>query len=198
MTDIFNGKQTQFYIDIIYGAVFALGFAYLLFIDMDGRVAAFQGGIILGYFFRVWENMSVYERILEEQVAEEAEEAVAEEVQEQVPSEAEEQVAEEVEVQVADRVPKEAEEHVADEIARKVPSEAEAQVAEKVQEHVPEQVEVEVSAKAEERVADEIERQVESDASQLLDNEIKEAFLNRLADEDEELAAEVRNRLSNS
>lgn len=78
-----------------------------------------------------------------------------------------------------------------------MPSEAEAQVAEKIQEQVPEQVEAEVTAKAEDQVADEIQR-VENDASVILDNEVEAAFLSRLADEDEELAAEVRNRLSDS
>ena len=79
-----------------------------------------------------------------------------------------------------------------------MPSEAEAQVAEKIQEQVPEQVEAEVTAKAEEQVADEIQRQVKNDAPVILDNEVEAAFLSRLADEDEELAAEVRNRLSDS
>lgn len=114
----FRGRQTQFYIDVVYGIAFAIGFGYLLFVGMDARIAAFQGGLILGYFLRVWENMTVYERILEEEVAEEAEEAVAEEIEAQVPTEAKEAVADEIEDQVADemedRITTEAEKRVAD------------------------------------------------------------------------------------
>ena len=51
-----------------------LGFGYLLFVGLDARIAAFQGGLILGYFLRVWENMMMYERILQDD-----EEAVADE-----------------------------------------------------------------------------------------------------------------------
>ena len=49
----FSGRQTQFYIDTVYGLVFSLGFGYLLFVGMDPRIAAFQGGLVLGYFLRV-------------------------------------------------------------------------------------------------------------------------------------------------
>jgi len=65
-----RGRQTQFYIDVIYGIGFAGAFAYLLFVDMDPRIAAFQGGLVLGYILRVWENMTIYERILHEEVEE--------------------------------------------------------------------------------------------------------------------------------
>lgn len=97
-----RGHQTQFYIDLVYGIAFSIGFGYLLFLGMDPRVAAFEGGLVLGYFLRVVENMSVYERILEEEVAGEAEEAVAAEVEEQVPAEAQEQVSAEVEERIGD------------------------------------------------------------------------------------------------
>lgn len=116
----FRGRQTRFYIDLVYGLAFSLGFGYLMLFGMDPRVAAFQGGLVLGYFLRVWENMSVYEQVLEEEVAEEAEEAVAEEVAERVPDEAEEQVAVEVEDQVHDEVAAEVEEQVTDEIEERV------------------------------------------------------------------------------
>jgi hypothetical protein len=96
-----QGRQTQFYIDLLYGLGFAAGFGYLLLVGMDARVAAFQSGLVFGYFLRVWEKMSVYERILHEEVAAEAEEAVAAEAEVAVAAEAEEAVAEEVEEAVA-------------------------------------------------------------------------------------------------
>ncbi|PSQ75061.1 MAG: hypothetical protein BRD33_04855, partial [Bacteroidetes bacterium QH_6_63_17] len=92
-----HGRQTQFYIDLIYGLGFAVGFGYLLIVGMNPLVAAFQSGLVLGYFLRVWENMSVYERILQEEVAAEAEEAVAHEIEDTMPGEVEEAVAEELE-----------------------------------------------------------------------------------------------------
>ena len=112
-----RGHQTQFYIDIIYGLGFATGFGYLLFVGMDPRVAAFQGGLVFGYILRVWENMSVYERILQEEVAAEAEAAVAEEAEQAVATEAEAAVAEEVEDAVADA----AADRVAEELADRMP-----------------------------------------------------------------------------
>ena len=84
-----SGRQTQFHIDVVYGLAFSAGFGYLLFVGLDPRVAAFEGGLVLGYFLRVWENMTVYERVLEQEVAERAEAQVSEEVAEQVPAEAE-------------------------------------------------------------------------------------------------------------
>jgi hypothetical protein len=119
-----RGRQTQFYIDLLYGLGFAGGFGYLLFVGMDPRIAAFQSGLVFGYFLRVWENMSVYERILQEEVAAEAEEAVAAEAQTAVAEEAEEAVAEEVEEAVAAEV----EEAVAEEAERAVAEEAEEQI----------------------------------------------------------------------
>lgn len=116
----FRGKQTQFYIDIVYGVAFSAGFGYLLFVGMDPRIAAFQGGLVLGYFLRVWENMSVYERILEEEIAAEAEDAVAEEVEQrvqpEVTAEVEQRVPEEIEETVDGRIEKEVKERVSSEV----------------------------------------------------------------------------------
>lgn len=116
MVDMLRGRHAQFYIDIIYGIAFSLAFGYLIFVEMDQLIAAFAGGLVLGYFLRVWENMTVYERVLHEAVAEEvadqvpgeAEEAVAEEVAQQVPGEVEDEVSEAVET----RVDEEIEEHL--------------------------------------------------------------------------------------
>lgn len=123
-----TGRQTQFYIDIVYGIAFSAGFIYLLFVGMDPRVAAFQGGLVLGYFLRVWENMTVYERILQEEVAEEAEEVVPE----QVTAEIEEKVPEEVTSEVEQKVPEE----VASEVEQKVPDEVSAEIEEQIPEEV--------------------------------------------------------------
>ncbi len=108
----FRGRQTQFYIDIVYGTAFSAGFGYLLFVGMDARIAAFQGGLVLGYFLRVWENMSVYERILEEEIAAEAEDAVAEEVEQQVQPEVERRVLEEVTGTVDERLQREVDKRI--------------------------------------------------------------------------------------
>lgn len=113
-----RGRQTQFYIDLLYGLGFAGGFGYLLFVGMNPLIAAFQSGLVLGYFLRVWENMSVYERILQEEVAAEAEEAVAAEAEQAVAEQAEAAVAEEVEdavdEQLDERVTEEVEEQMDD------------------------------------------------------------------------------------
>lgn len=129
----FSGRQTQFYVDVVYGAAFSLGFGYLLFFGMDARVAALQGGLVLGYLLRVWENMRVYERILEEAVAAEAEEAVAAEAEEAVAAEAEEAVAAEVETTV--------DEEVQDRIDEEVQERVDERVQERVDEEVQERVE---------------------------------------------------------
>ena len=92
-----RGRQTQFYIELLYGALFIGGFVYLVF-RIDPRVAAFEGGLVAGYLLRIWEKMSIYERLLEEMVSEEAESQVADEVEEQVSDE----VAHEIEQQVGD------------------------------------------------------------------------------------------------
>lgn len=144
-----RGRQTQFYIDLIYGLGFAVGFGYLLFVGMNPLIAAFQSGLVLGYFLRVWEKMSVYERILHEEVAAEAEEAVAEEAELAVAEEAEEAVAREAEAAVAE----EAEEAVAREV--------EATVADEVEERVGEEVDERFDDEIDERVSEEVEEQID-------------------------------------
>lgn len=139
-----SGRQTQFYIDIIYGIGFAAGFGYMIFGDgLDPRVAAFEGGLVFGYILRVWENMSVYERILQEEVAAEAECAVAEEIEDTMPGEVEEAVAAHAEEAVPDEVTAEIErqvaEEMADEIKDQVGKEMEEQLKE-VGEKVPQMV----------------------------------------------------------
>lgn len=146
----FRGQQTQFYIDVAYGIVFSAGFGYLLFVGMDPRIAAFQGGLVLGYFLRVWENMSVYERILEEEVAAEAEDAVAEEIETQVPGEAEKRVAEAVEEQVPTEVEETVGGRIQEEVEERVPEEVEARVPEEVEETVDERIEERVNSDIEE------------------------------------------------
>lgn len=76
-----------------------LGFGYLLFVGLDARIAAFQGELILGYFLRIWENMTVYERILQDD-----EEAVADELEEQVPTKADERLAQQLRDQLEDNL----------------------------------------------------------------------------------------------
>jgi hypothetical protein len=126
-----QGRQTQFYIDLLYGLGFAGGFGYLLFVGMDPLIAAFQSGLVLGYFLRVWEKMSVYERILQEEVAAEAEEAVA--------AEAEEAVAEEVEEAVAE-VENAVDEEIDEQMAGKVGERFDEEIGERVTEEVEEQM----------------------------------------------------------
>ena len=93
------------------------GLGYLVF-QVDLRIAAFEGGLVVGYFLRVWEKMSIYERIVGEVVSREAET----------------QVASEVEAQVSDEVASEVEEQVADEVEQQVPEEVEAAVDERLDE----------------------------------------------------------------
>lgn len=122
-----RGRQTQFYIDLLYGVGFAGGFGYLLFVGMDPLIAAFQSGLVLGYFLRVWEKMSVYERILHEEVAAEAEEAVAEEAEEAVAEEVEEAVDEEID----ERMTEQMDERFDEEIGERVTEEVEEQMDER-------------------------------------------------------------------
>ncbi|MFB6167613.1 MAG: hypothetical protein ABEJ43_02075, partial [Haloferacaceae archaeon] len=89
VTNRLRGRGSQFHVELLYGVLFVVGFGYLVF-RVDPRVAAFEGGLVLGYLLRVWEKMSLYERILEEAVSAEAETQVAEEVEEQVGDEVEE------------------------------------------------------------------------------------------------------------
>lgn len=112
-----RGRHTQFYIDIVYGLAFAVGFAYLLLVGLNALVVAFQGGLIVGYFLRVWENMVVYERVIEEAVSAEAVTAVAEEAEQQVPVELDDRLPDAVEDQLAARLD-EVDEELAAELRR--------------------------------------------------------------------------------
>lgn len=140
----FGGRQAQFQVDLAFGTAFAVGFGYLMLVEMNPLVVAFEGGLILGYFLRVGENMLVYERILEEEVAEEAHTQVATEVEAQVhdevEAEVEDQVADEVEARVHDEVEAEVTEQVHDEVE----AEVESQMAD-VEEHIDEAVEEHVA-----------------------------------------------------
>lgn len=139
-----RGHQTQFYIDIVYGLGFATGFGYLLFVGMDPRIAAFQGGLVFGYILRVWENMSVYERILQEEVAAEAEEAVAAEAETEVAREIAEQVPDEVTAEVEKQVVK----TMADEVKDRVEEEMDERFDEEMDERVTEEVEAQMGGRA--------------------------------------------------
>lgn len=152
-----RGRQTQFYIDLIYGLGFAVGFGYLLFVGMNPLVAAFQSGLVLGYFLRVWENMSVYERILHEEGAAEAEEVVADEIEDTMPGEVEEAVAEEIK----DTMPDEVEEAVAEKVEGAVAEEAEDAVPEEVTAEVEKQVAEEMTDEIKQRVGEEMEERLQ-------------------------------------
>ena len=129
----------------------------MLFVGMDPLVAAFQSGLVLGYFLRVWENMSVYERILHEEVAAEAEEVVADEIEDTMPSEVEEAVAEELE----STMPEEVEEAVAEEVRGAVAEEAEDAVPEEVTAEVEKQVAEEMADEIKEKVGEEMEERLQ-------------------------------------
>ena len=81
LTGRFQGRETQFHIELLYGALFVGGFVYLVF-RVDPRVAAFEGGLVVGYLLRIWEKMSIYERIIQEAVSEAAETQVEAQMQE--------------------------------------------------------------------------------------------------------------------
>lgn len=168
MVGALRGRHTQFYIDILYGLAFAGGFGYLLGFGMDPLVAAFMGGLVMGYFLRVWENMSVYERILREEVASRAESHVAEELEEQVPDRVEEEVV----------------------------TETQAQVSDVMDSQIPEKVEQEVSTEAKEQVADEVDAQISHEKEQELVDEVEEILIERMHDLDEELADALHEQLN--
>lgn len=136
MPTLLGGRQTQFYIDVLYGLAFSAGFGYLLVFGMDARVAAFQGGIVLGYFLRVWENMHIYERILEEEISSQAQEQVEveletqvpEQIEEEVETQAQEQLEAELETRVPERIESGVEDHVADEVEAQISGEAEERI----------------------------------------------------------------------
>ena len=96
----------------------------MLFVGMDPLIAAFQSGLVLGYFLRVWEKMSVYERILHEEVAAEAEEAVAAEAEAAVAEEVEDAVDEEI----GERMTEQMDERFDEEIGERVTEEVEEQM----------------------------------------------------------------------
>jgi len=134
----FRGRQVQFHIELLYGLLFIGGFGYLVF-RIDPRVAAFEGGLVAGYLLRIWEKMSIYERILEESVSREAERQVESEVEDQVP----EEVATEVESQVEDEIAEEVEERVGEEVEERLKQQVEDRVEAEVgdiDEHIDERV----------------------------------------------------------
>ncbi|MFB6136736.1 MAG: hypothetical protein ABEJ42_00125 [Halobacteriaceae archaeon] len=124
----FQGRQTQFHVELVYGLLFIAGFVFLVF-RVDPRVAAFEGGLVAGYLLRIWEKMAIYERILEEAVSREAESQVEAEVEEQVADE----VATELEEQVGEEVEQEVEEQVESEIG-----DLDAEIDERVSERLGE------------------------------------------------------------
>lgn len=126
----FRGRQTQFHIELVYGLLFIAGFGYLAF-RVDPRVAAFEGGLVAGYLLRVWEKMSIYERMIEEAVSREAERQVEEQVEDEIETEVEEQVA--------DEVAAEFDEEVAERLEEEVEEQVEAEVGD-LDEHIDERV----------------------------------------------------------
>lgn len=145
----FQGRQTQFHIELVYGALFIVGFGYLVF-QVDPRLAAFEGGLVVGYILRVWEKMSIYERIIEESVSEAAETQVEAELDEQVP----EKVQTEVQAQVPAEVETELEEQVADEVETELEEQMEAQVTDEVEQQVTDEVEQQVANEVEAELDD--------------------------------------------
>ena len=176
-----SGRQTQFYIDLIYGIGFSAGFGYLLFVGMNPLVAAFQSGLVLGYFLRVWENMSVYERILHEEVAAEAEEVVADEIEDTMPEEVEDAIAEELE----DTMPEEVEEAVAEEVEGVVAEKAEDAVPEEVTQEVEKQVAEEIADQIRKRVGQEMEKQMK-DTGERVPEHVKSKWATPVPAEEEE------------
>lgn len=145
----FQGRGTQFHVELLYGVLFVAGFAYLVF-RVDPRVAAFEGGLVVGYLLRIWEKMSIYERIIEEAVSEEAETQVATEVEDRVPGE----VQAEVEEQVTDEVATEVEDRVDEEVDRRLGARVEEEVSETVDSHIEETVDTELDDRLPEDVGD--------------------------------------------
>jgi len=149
-----QGRQTQFYIELLYGVLFIGGFAFLVF-RVDPRVAAFEGGLVVGYLLRIWEKMSIYERILEGIVSQEAETQVASEVEEQV-EDVDERIEREVDEQVGEEITAEVEEQVGDEITAEVEEQVGDEITAEVEEQV-EDVDERIEREVDERIAEEIE-----------------------------------------
>lgn len=129
----FQGWQTMFHIELLYGVLFVGGFAVLVY-RFDPRLAAFEGGLVVGYILRVWEKMSIYERVIEEAVSEEAEQQVQAEAAERVQAEVEDTVGDEVATEVADEVEERVEETVSEEVEDAVSEEVAEQVDERLDE----------------------------------------------------------------
>lgn len=122
-----QGRQTQFYIELLYGVLFIAGFALLMF-QFDSRIAAFEGGLVVGYILRIWEKMSIYERIIEESVSAAAESQVEAELDEQVPEEVQTEVQAQVPAEVETEIDEQVEAQVTDEVEERVADEVEAEL----------------------------------------------------------------------
>lgn len=115
----FQGKQTQFHVELLYGLLFIAGFGFLVF-RVDPRVAAFEGGLVVGYLLRIWEKMSIYERILEEAVSREAQSQVEAEVEEQVEAEVDKQVEEQVDEQIDEQIDEQLDEQLDEQVTERL------------------------------------------------------------------------------
>jgi hypothetical protein len=128
-------RETQFYVELAYGLLFVGGFAFLA-VRVDPRVAAFEGGLVVGYLLRVYEKMAIYERVLESAVSAEAESQVAEAVDDQVgdavAEEVEDAVAAEVDAELDDAVEAEVQAELDDAVAEEVEAELDDAVADEV------------------------------------------------------------------
>jgi hypothetical protein len=70
-------RGRQLHIELLYGVLLLAGCGYLA-VRFDPRVAAFEGGLVVGYLLRVWEKMSIYERLLNRGPSREAERVAGE------------------------------------------------------------------------------------------------------------------------
>lgn len=89
-------------------------------------IAAFEGGLVVGYIRRIWEKMSIYERVFQEAVSREAEQQVESEVESQVEREVEQQVEEmqdEMEAEVESPVESRVETEVDKQVEERLPDE---------------------------------------------------------------------------
>ncbi|WP_435180234.1 hypothetical protein [Halorussus sp. AFM4] len=139
-------REVRFYVELLYGLLFVGGFAFLAF-EVDPRVAAFEGGLVVGYLLRVWEKMSIYERVLERAVSEEAEEQVA--------TELDERVGERVDTEVRQQM---------DGVSDRIDEEVAAQVDEQVEAEVEQQVDAELDEQVEAEVEQQVERALETES----------------------------------
>lgn len=151
-----NRERVQFSIDLLYGALFVVAFGYLVF-EFDPRVAAFAGGLVIGYFLHVYEKMSTFERVLRD--------AVRGEAQRRVPREVEKQVGPSVERAVEEQV------------APSVEAEVEARLGESVQAEVESRV-GDLDERIEREVGDRVDEEMEQ-----IDQRIAERRRDRAAPE---------------